>query len=184
MSGYEAIAVTVPAITCHDDDGDGVRNCDGDCDDNDPAANLTDLDGDGFHPCMGDCDETNPDAYPHNRESCDGVDNDCDPSTDENTDHDLDGYTICDGDCDEGNSLVNPGQTENCYDNLDNDCDGRVDHASPECGTSYGEDDDLELPETISCGCVTDAAPVRAPLASLVLMAAALARRYRSSIHR
>ena len=59
-----------------------------------------DADGDGS-PAAEDCDDTNPDVYPFADEFCDGIDNDCDGDTDENTavdavryytDEDGDGY--------------------------------------------------------------------------------------------
>ncbi len=41
-----------------------------------------DEDLDGFTPAEGDCDDTDPDIYPGHRESCDGIDSDCDGSDD------------------------------------------------------------------------------------------------------
>jgi hypothetical protein len=88
-------------------------------------------------------------------EVCDGVDNDCDGSTDEGLrqtyyfDSDRDGYgtsvaiSACgptgdyqatvSGDCNDNNSSVNPGEAEVCFNSLDNDCDGLVACADPEC---------------------------------------------------
>ena len=40
-----------------DNDGDGFRVCDGDCDDNDPALNLLDDDGEVLH-SDNDCDDS------------------------------------------------------------------------------------------------------------------------------
>ena len=59
-------------------------------------------------------------------EVCDGVDNDCDGSVDEDFDADGDTFTTCGGDCDDTNVDVNPDATEVC-DGLDNDCDDLVD---------------------------------------------------------
>ena len=85
-----------------DDDGDGVTECDGDCDDDDDARSPSldevcdnaldddcdpatidqfDADGDG-DACHLDCDDADPDVGPSQDESCgDGVDNDCSPAT-------------------------------------------------------------------------------------------------------
>lgn len=54
-------------------------------------------------------------------------------------DADGDGYTVigaCFGsgdDCDDNNALVNPGQKEICGNGVDDDCDGLVDDADPDC---------------------------------------------------
>jgi len=131
-----------------DDDLDGATECDGDCDDADPALNLDDLDGDGVSNCGGDCDETNPDVHVDAPEVCDYVDNNCDgdiPIWDVDNDGDGwascdgdcndadavlhpadvdgDGISPCDGDCDDTEASVMPGVLEDC-DGLDTDCDG------------------------------------------------------------
>jgi hypothetical protein len=82
-------------------------------------------------------------------EICDGIDNDCDSSTDEGCDDDDDNYcdsymtraTIysCSGgtyccslggnDCNDVSSSINPGAAETC-DNIDNNCDGRTDYTT------------------------------------------------------
>jgi len=100
----------------YDDDGDGVSENEGDCDDADPMLNLDDLDADGVTSCEGDCDDQNGARYPENYEICDGLDNDClgGVPADE-TDGDYDGAPICAGDCDDGDPLVGP---------FDNDSDG------------------------------------------------------------
>ena len=93
-----------------------------------------DLDGDGWgapgHPdCPNgdetDCDDGDSAVHPGAGEVCDGIDNDCDPLTDELVDDDGDGAAECDGDCDDGDPLSHPGAQELC-DGLDNDCDGSV----------------------------------------------------------
>ena len=150
---------------------DGQDNdCDGATDGNDAVDVITwyaDADGDGygapgttFISCTApsgwvadgtDCDDLNASINPSATESCNGVDDDCDGTTDEAdavdaitwyVDADSDGYgdaasatTACDRpsgyvtddtDCDDSDSGVRPGATEVC-DGADNDCDGVTD---------------------------------------------------------
>ena len=88
------------------------------------TAPEADADGDGS-PVCADCDDTDPLNAPGGVEICDGVDNDCDPTTDEAVDGDGDGMSVCDGDCDDTDAAVLPGATEVCN-GLDDDCDGSV----------------------------------------------------------
>lgn len=151
-------------------DGDGVPRPD-DCDDGDASLGeafkvYTDSDGDGFGSAeaepactlavgfatvAGDCDDTNPTAFPGGVEVCDGVDNDCDGTSDGDAATDKttwyrdddgddygvtadsrdacdrpDGYAALDGDCDDGDATVNPGEREVC-DGRDEDCSGVAD---------------------------------------------------------
>jgi hypothetical protein len=60
---------------------------------------------------------------------------------DECTDGDLDGYYAEAGcgtevDCDDSDELINPGEAENCFDGVDNDCDGYLDGSDSECETN------------------------------------------------
>ena len=73
------------------------------------CANGIDDDGDG----LIDCDD--PDC---------GIDNDGD------------GHFAppCGNDCNDANPNINPGKPEVCGDGLDNDCDGLIDCADPDCG--------------------------------------------------
>jgi hypothetical protein len=65
-------------------------------------------------------------------ELCDGLDNDCDGTTDEGFDVDGDGVRTCDGDCDDAVASVHAGATDVCN-GVDDDCDGTLDPASCEC---------------------------------------------------
>ena len=112
-----------PDLNLDDADLDGWTTCDGDCDDDDETMNLDDLDADGFDTCDGDCDDDDAMVNPDEDEvTCDGVDNDCDPATEDEPDGDADGYPMCE-DCDDADPDVSPGATETVCDGIDNDCD-------------------------------------------------------------
>jgi len=130
---------------------DGADNdCDGLLDAGLPDVDgqETDDDGDGVSECEGDCDDDDDTAVPGGTEVCDdGVDNDCDPATDETTDEDGDGESECDGDCDDENDAVSGSLPEVC-DQLDNDCDSAIDEdfdadndgafSEADCAGQYG----------------------------------------------
>lgn len=165
-----------------DPDEDGV-DFPFDCDDgNDEIGEPTwwyfDGDGDGFGSQQEslacgvlpqwvtndeDCDDDDPTQHPGGTDACDGINNDCDGSTDEDapqikwgTDVDGDGfgsdsatitkcyqpegYTSLRGDCDDNEAFANPGVGEIC-DGLDNNCDGQVDEYV-ELEFFWDEDDD------------------------------------------
>jgi hypothetical protein len=92
-----------------------------------PEDPPTDSDGDGFA-AEEDCNDLDASVNPGMGELCDGLDNDCDGTTDEGYDEDGDGSNTCgpDRDCDDSNPAVLPGAMELC-DGLDNDCDGATD---------------------------------------------------------
>ena len=152
----------------YDDDCDGVVDED---DAVDGATWYADADGDGYGDpastttaCSqpsgygsdsSDCDDTRDDSWPGADELCDGLDNDCDGTVDEEVvdgttwylDSDGDGYgdassssttTTCERptgyvadatDCDDGDASVNPWVDELCN-GVDDDCDGTVDEAT------------------------------------------------------
>ena len=144
-----------------DKDGDGVDICD--------VGDISNPDGTGI-----DCDDDDPLNFPGNPEVCDGQDNDCDATVDEDfpvltwyRDADVDGYgdpaitlDTCDGnnqgyvadnnDCDDANPDVHPGALEIC-DMVDNDCDGTADD---ETGTRFvattGSDTDNTCIDSLS----------------------------------
>ena len=114
----------------------------------------TDNDGDGFT-ADEDCDDGDSSINPDADEVCDGVDNNCDGSTDGSDavdlatwygDLDEDGYgdpletlDACDqpsgyvenaDDCDDLDAAINPGATELSGDSVDQDCDGELDPSS------------------------------------------------------
>jgi hypothetical protein len=149
---------------------DGVDNdCDGNTDEPDAVDALTwyaDSDGDGWGDAATtatacsqpsghvadatDCDDASAAIHPGVSELCDGVDNDCDGSTDEPdavdahrwyADADGDGYgdagvstVSCSApagyrststDCDDADAAVHPGASERCN-GVDDDCDGAL----------------------------------------------------------
>jgi endonuclease/exonuclease/phosphatase family metal-dependent hydrolase len=73
-----------------------------------------------------DCDDRDPAVHPGAPErACNGLDDDCDPTTPDGEDADRDGSLHCD-DCDEMDAARHPDHEEIC-DNIDNNCDERVD---------------------------------------------------------
>ncbi|MFT5685431.1 MAG: hypothetical protein ACI8RZ_006382, partial [Myxococcota bacterium] len=165
---------------------DGLDNdCDGDIDEDVLGIWYADADADGYgdldseyatcDPPPGyvgnaeDCDDTEVAAFPGGTEVCDGVDNDCDGTTDEDdaidaetfyADSDGDGFAdpgstaiACeapsgylavgisdDTDCDDSDSAINPDAEEVC-DSVDNNCDGNVDEDATDAVTYYGDSD-------------------------------------------
>jgi hypothetical protein len=123
--------------------GDGVDNdCDGVVD---PCAGFVDTDADGF-PQIKDCNDWDPFIYPGNPDEtcCDAIDSNCDGSDDplgvmcNCFDADGDGYVVGPvvstlADCNDQDRSIHPGAPEICTDNIDNDCDRRIDANDNEC---------------------------------------------------
>jgi hypothetical protein len=169
------------------DDTEVARACDaptghveqgGDCDDTDPSfhpgapeddctdpadyncdgsTGYADDDADGYPACE-DCDDSDAASHPGAEELCDGRDNDCDGTVDDDASDASTWYTDADGDgrgdpatgtrtctpsagsvtdatdCDDNDDGIWPGAPEYC-DGIDSDCDGTLD-----------EDDALDAP--------------------------------------
>ena len=146
---------------------DGIdNNCDGSIDEEVQDLFYVDADGDGFgddnntipecqptiglSPIGGDCNDMDPSISPIANEICDGIDNNCDGSIDEdvlltfymdfdedgfgNEEEPLqacevpDGYVFNSDDCDDIDSQIHPFADEYC-DTIDNDCDGFIDES-------------------------------------------------------
>jgi hypothetical protein len=91
----------------------GVKECIDDSDDDD----------DGFRAC-DECDDLDANTYPGATELCDGRDNDCDSLMPGEEDLDGDGHLACATDCDDVDPSTHGGAPEDCFDLVDNNCDG------------------------------------------------------------
>jgi len=168
------------------DDGDGSiypgapETCDDgidqDCNGSDLQCGCPDSDGDDHEDasCGGDdCDDSNAAVHPGTDESCNGLDDDCDGTTDEDLGEISCGTGLCatsvpacsDGQPNQCQPLAAPESAESsCADGLDNDCDGFTDDSDPDCGAGTG-----------GCGCATGT-----PYGSLLLLLGLLLGLFRS----
>lgn len=92
-----------------------------------PASDLSalaDADLDGVRVCDGDCDDADPLRFPGAEESCDGVDADCDGVVE--IDSDQDAALDC-SDCAPDDPGVYPGAAEVPGNGVDDDCDTFID---------------------------------------------------------
>jgi hypothetical protein len=154
-------------LACGNADTQDSASGSGDTDTATATQEGIDLDGDGVE-ASEDCDDEDASVGAPSTEICDGLDNDCDGSTDEPDaadagtwylDHDQDGYgstdytwTSCqppdgyiadDSDCDDLDAEVNPAATEIC-DGIDNDCNGQVDGSDAAEATAWYADSDQD----------------------------------------
>ncbi|MCA9524098.1 MAG: putative metal-binding motif-containing protein, partial [Myxococcales bacterium] len=132
--------------------GNGI---DEDCDGKD--LDCQDKDGDKV-PEPFDCDDNNKDRFPGNTEICgNGIDEDCDGKDLECPivkDKDKDGYdSVKYGgtDCDDDDPNVNPGKPEICGNQIDENCDGKVEACISEDVDGDGFSNEEELAK---CGFV------------------------------
>ena len=159
LTQFTALALLAAGIGCEgakqaptrqDDSGNTSHSGTGGGDDSEAAGNI-DHDGDGITPNGGDCDDNNANIHPYVAEVCDGVDNNCDGTTDGAdaadaqtwyADADGDGYgdpdnvvSACSaeegfvassGDCDDSHNSAHPGGTDSCN-GIDDDCSGFID---------------------------------------------------------
>ena len=79
--------------------GSGTTDTDTADDTGDDIPPEEDGDGDGWLPSEGDCDDTNPDVHPGAEELCNGIDDDCDGTSDLDWDDDHDGVADCADSC-------------------------------------------------------------------------------------
>jgi hypothetical protein len=129
-------------------------------------AELTDADGDGYQDVAfggDDCDDSDPAVHPAGTEVCNGVDDDCSGSADDELeapwypDGDGDGFGDAGGmsitcepqsgwvdngdDCDDGSDQVSPDADEYCN-GIDDDCDDETDEEDAEDASTFFEDAD------------------------------------------
>lgn len=121
-----------------DGDGDGYG---------DPDSTTTDCNSSapfGYLSNALDCDDSDSAIFPSAVEVCDGVDNDCDSSTDEDFDSDADGVADCsdteecDGADNDGDGETDEGVTNTYYADADSDGSGDATVSSNNCSAPTG----------------------------------------------
>lgn len=121
--------------------------------DNDGYFDLQDLGcASTYDPFVLDCDDAAYERHPGAPEyACNGIDDDCNIDTPDAEDRDGDLSIACD-DCDDNDASRSPLFAEDCWDEVDNDCDGEVD---PGCGFDYNGLFVLEVPVVYGCALQT-----------------------------
>jgi hypothetical protein len=114
----------------------------------DDAVPFIDVDNDGV-PAFLDCDDDDPAVFPGAPETrCNGVDDDCDPTTSDDDDEDGDGISVCNDDCDDLDASIAPGNAEITCTGIDEDCDpatpDEVDGDADGVSTCGGDCDDAD----------------------------------------
>jgi len=153
--GLLTACTTLPA-----DEADPTPKCDGVLQEEEGAVidGTFDRDNDGFKDADApgcadvyaqlDCNDDNPNIRPDVAETlCNGVDDDCNEITEDNFDNDGDGSNNCE-DCDDTDERMWPGNTEICWDSVDNDCDAIIDN---ECGANYNGTFEISPAPLYSC---------------------------------
>ncbi|MGA1867755.1 MAG: MopE-related protein [bacterium] len=115
------------------------------------TLNTIDNDGDGVTENEGDCDDTDAGIYPGATEICDdGIDQDCDGSdfscaqASYDMDDDGDGVTENEGDCDDTDASIYPGAPEIYDDGIDQDCDGRDPISTDSDGDGLTDEEEIK----------------------------------------
>lgn len=141
-------SVSADPVTVGDSDAPIIADCFFDADGDGAGTAEQPLGCDDGGVALGDdCDDGNAEIFPTQSERCNGVDDNCDGSIDENPvdglpfweDADADGYgnesaivaacarasgwVVVGGDCNDADAAIHPGATERC-DEIDQDCDG------------------------------------------------------------
>jgi hypothetical protein len=83
-----------------------------------------------------------------------GADGFCNPdflATDPDCDFDGDGFSVGQGDCNDNDIAVFPGASEVCFDVKDNNCDGAVDAADPQCAPDGFCDPRIDALDSADC---------------------------------
>ncbi len=164
-----------PGATESDCDGVTDYNCDG-------SFGESDADADGYSAC-DECNDADAAVSPAADEVCNGVDDNCDGSTDGAdaagvsvffVDADGDGYgdagntrlacaasaglVVDSSDCDDTDSAVHPAAVEDCVTAHDDDCDGTTDISWAYNCTAWYEDIDGDgFGDASDCRCGPDA---------------------------